>query len=54
MLFKNDHFIIKYTESDVGYIDRAIERLNNKYDEYMEFLELENYQRKLNLFFIMI
>lgn len=37
MLFENEHFIIKYTESDVGYIDEAIERLNNKYDEYIEF-----------------
>lgn len=47
MLFENEHFIIKYTESDVGYIDGAIERLNDKYEEYMEFFGVGELPKKV-------
>lgn len=37
MIYENENFIIRYTESDISYIEEAIEKLNGKYIEYMEF-----------------
>lgn len=47
MLFENKHFIIRYTESDVEYINEAIERLNNKYEDYMEFFGVGELPEKI-------
>ena len=47
MVFENAHFIIKYTKSDMEYIDEAIERLNNKYDEYMKFFGVQELPEKV-------
>lgn len=49
MVFENERFIIKYTERDIDYIDTAIERLNNKYDEYMEFFGVGELPDKVEL-----
>ena len=47
MVFENDHFIIKYTELDIEYIEQAIEELNRKYNEYMEFFGIGELPEKV-------
>ncbi len=47
MIFENERFIIKYTESDVGYINDAIERVNEKYDEFMKFFGVDELPEKV-------
>lgn len=37
MVYENEKFIIHYTDSDISYIEEVIEKLNDKYIEYMEF-----------------
>lgn len=47
MIYENEYFIIHYTESDIGYIDKAIERINTKYLEYMEFFGISTLPKKV-------
>lgn len=49
MIYENEYFIIHYTESDIGYIEEAIERLNSKYIEYMEFFGVDKLPEKVKL-----
>lgn len=46
MMYENEYFIIHYTESDISYIDDAIERINIKYLEYMEFFGVSKLPKK--------
>lgn len=49
MVYENEHFIIKYTEADLDYIEEAIDRLNEKYIEYMDFFQCSELPKKVEL-----